>query len=241
MACNNLLGNEPGSLGPTFEAATAAPSQPSTTREDASIAAPTVGWSDSPKASPTNGDSVAPGTAGRDEVLVSIDASAPNPDATIGADAATMPDPRPTDRDASTDGTAFCGQGEQRCDSRCVGIGDPDYGCGSQTCAPCNTPNATAACSAMKCIIAYCNNMFADCNKSPIDGCETYLADSTHCGACNRACAAGETCAAGVCSAVDTGTVDAGSADAGKGDAGTVDSDAGDNGASDSGTGDSGT
>lgn len=53
----------------------------------------------------------------------------------------------------------------------------------------CNLPNATPACSSGACTISACLNGFADCNHSPIDGCEVSTkTDPANCGACDHAC-----------------------------------------------------
>ncbi len=70
-------------------------------------------------------------------------------------------------------------------------------GCG-QACGA--VTNGTAACVAGACRVGSCSGAFRDCNGTINDGCEVDTSTSTaHCGACNRACAAGQVCAAGVC------------------------------------------
>ncbi|MFT3766123.1 MAG: hypothetical protein QM820_11495 [Minicystis sp.] len=54
---------------------------------------------------------------------------------------------------------------------------------------PCNTPNATPACSGGMCLIAQCNQGFANCNNNPADGCEINTSnDPLHCGSCSTVC-----------------------------------------------------
>ncbi|MBL8603157.1 MAG: hypothetical protein JNK72_14635 [Myxococcales bacterium] len=68
-------------------------------------------------------------------------------------------------------------------------------GCG----VVCAFANAAATCSGT-CRMGACNAGFADCNTNPADGCETNVgADSANCGACGRACGAGQVCSAGSC------------------------------------------
>jgi hypothetical protein len=66
----------------------------------------------------------------------------------------------------------------------------------------CNLPNATTICSDNGCEIYACATGFGDCNGESEDGCETSLvANPTHCGACDNACAE---CAEGSCRTVVT-------------------------------------
>ncbi len=68
--------------------------------------------------------------------------------------------------------------------------------CGNACTAP---ANAVAACAAGACAFT-CNAGFADCDTSATTGCEVSTSsDRANCGACGRACAAGEVCSAGVC------------------------------------------
>ncbi len=93
--------------------------------------------------------------------------------------------------------------------------GDPADGCEVDTrvttahCGRCGNvcalPNATAACAGGACAVASCATGFADCDGSPINGCEVDTrSDLDHCGACGRLCAARPSstpgCALGVCS-----------------------------------------
>jgi hypothetical protein len=74
--------------------------------------------------------------------------------------------------------------------------------CGSCGTA-CSLAHATAGCSAGKCVIAGCDEGWADCNLDPTDGCEVNTASNpANCGACKAACNAtngNATCSAGVC------------------------------------------
>jgi hypothetical protein len=55
----------------------------------------------------------------------------------------------------------------------------------------CRFANAGAACSGGLCVMGACNSGFADCNRNPIDGCETETrADANNCGACMNRCTA---------------------------------------------------
>jgi hypothetical protein len=69
--------------------------------------------------------------------------------------------------------------------------------CG-RACALANT--AVNGCAAGACTVVGCAAGFGNCDGSAANGCETATATSvTNCGQCGRACAAGQTCAAGVC------------------------------------------
>jgi len=62
-------------------------------------------------------------------------------------------------------------------------------------------PNATIArCSAESLCAFDCRPGFADCDRMEANGCEADLTTSAaHCGACDRACPAGQSCAMGEC------------------------------------------
>ncbi|MFO0606203.1 MAG: MXAN_6577-like cysteine-rich protein [Polyangiales bacterium] len=69
--------------------------------------------------------------------------------------------------------------------------------CGSRCPAP---PNGAAACAAGICGVGACNAGFGNCDRDPMNGCETNLQTSeSHCGACGMACATGLVCDAGRC------------------------------------------
>lgn len=74
----------------------------------------------------------------------------------------------------------------------CVGFDDPDFGCASRQCTPCNLANATPRCSPTgNCVIAACQTGFKDCFSGDGEngGCETDIRISVdHCGACGEAC-----------------------------------------------------
>lgn len=89
-------------------------------------------------------------------------------------------------------------------DSRCAGVGPGVQRCCGGACTDVNTDpgncgscggacaaaHATPACAAGACVPGACTAPWADCNKDPIDGCETNLhADAASCGACGAACA----------------------------------------------------
>ncbi len=52
----------------------------------------------------------------------------------------------------------------------------------------CEIENATATCSSGTCELDTCDDLFADCNDDPGDGCETALNSPKHCGGCDEAC-----------------------------------------------------
>lgn len=71
-------------------------------------------------------------------------------------------------------------------------------------CGGCNTvcpspANATATCAAAVCGLL-CNTGYGNCNNSVFDGCEVDLrSDPKNCGTCGHACAAEQSCTAGIC------------------------------------------
>ncbi|MFO0624931.1 MAG: hypothetical protein U0325_04885 [Polyangiales bacterium] len=97
-----------------------------------------------------------------------------------------------------TPGVATCGlDGQvQRCNESGTGY----------TSMPCGTsPNATVSCMGGQCQ-ASCVTGFANCDGDTRNGCEATLAsDASNCGSCGRACTAGQTCAAGSCTAGSAG------------------------------------
>ncbi|APR83196.1 Hypothetical protein A7982_08545 [Minicystis rosea] len=66
---------------------------------------------------------------------------------------------------------------------------DPASGCGTASCDPCPSANATAACDTTGACSLQCSAGFADCNGDPSDGCETEtVSDASHCGMCGHVC-----------------------------------------------------
>lgn len=99
-------------------------------------------------------------------------------------------------------GKCGCAPGETLCDGACRNLALDVENCGA-----CNTRCAGAragghgkpACNGGTCTYD-CDPLFADCNASPIDGCETNIgANPLHCGACGGACAADQRCWSGAC------------------------------------------
>ncbi len=71
-------------------------------------------------------------------------------------------------------------------------------GCGRA----CSLANATSTCAAGACAVMACATGFADCDGMAANGCEVALpTDNANCGACGRACGAGQVCSAGSCTA----------------------------------------
>lgn len=92
----------------------------------------------------------------------------------------------------------------------CPGVAAPcgvDLRSDVEHCGACDTPcpgrtkstHGSYVCSEAQCRIA-CDEMFADCNDSPADGCETATADDPdNCGACGNKCKDGVLCWKGAC------------------------------------------
>jgi hypothetical protein len=107
---------------------------------------------------------------------------------------------------------AGCEAGTKPCGNVCAAFDDPAYGCGPTRCNPCELVNADALCALadggpLTCGVAVCKGTHADCNGTPLDGCETDLADDLYnCGACGHDCsnlphvAGNVSCVTGVCS-----------------------------------------
>lgn len=95
-----------------------------------------------------------------------------------------------------------CAGPNKRCNSTCVPLGDPVFGCAADTCASCILPGALAhRCDGDRCAIAACEQGRADCDGDPSNGCETSLHSPSSCGACGLRCARGEACSDGACRA----------------------------------------
>jgi hypothetical protein len=79
-----------------------------------------------------------------------------------------------------------------------------DFGRDVNNCGGCNNrcvagPHSTAVCASTFCRLT-CDTGYGDCDFAAWNGCERNLqSDTAHCGACGRACAAGQICTAGTC------------------------------------------
>jgi hypothetical protein len=92
----------------------------------------------------------------------------------------------------STDGVD-CAPEEKSClhagESRCVSRDAPEYGCGRESCAPCNLQKASSFCAEGACAIAGCEVGFEDCDADHTNGCEINLfSDESNCGSCDFEC-----------------------------------------------------
>ncbi len=84
---------------------------------------------------------------------------------------------------------ASCTSSQKFCDSACVEVDDPAFGCTTTLCAACELSDAVASCKNGMCSIESCAAGHADCNAKASDGCETPLGTSSDCADCNDACA----------------------------------------------------
>lgn len=71
-----------------------------------------------------------------------------------------------------------CPEGTKACDSTCVTLDDPAYGCAAESCTPCRVTGGTARCDADgECAIATCKEGFKACDgacvsaSNPLYGC----------------------------------------------------------------------
>lgn len=88
-----------------------------------------------------------------------------------------------------------------RCGSLCVDRKVDKNNCGVCD-RVCSFLHAAASCADGQCAMGACLAGYADCNKDPLDGCETVLDTAANCGACGRSCQAANAtsaCVAGAC------------------------------------------
>jgi hypothetical protein len=97
------------------------------------------------------------------------------------------------------DGDAGCPSGTTVCSAICESNTNPLYGCGNQNCTACVVPNATPTCLGASCAVGSCDPNYKDCDDAAANGCETDLRSPQHCGGCNIACDAGDSCQNGAC------------------------------------------
>jgi concanavalin A-like lectin/glucanase superfamily protein len=96
---------------------------------------------------------------------------------------------------------AACSGTETVCGGLCTNTSFDPSNCG--TCGnSCSFPQGSAGCAGGGCFLTACNSGHADCNHTQVDGCESNTnTDVANCGACGKACALGEACQTGVCTA----------------------------------------
>lgn len=81
-------------------------------------------------------------------------------------------------------GSGDCGTGMKSCDSKCVDVTDPDYGCTEAECDSCLGANVEEfSCAQQSCTIAKCTDGTADCDADPSNGCEADFTAAPEAGA----------------------------------------------------------
>jgi hypothetical protein len=94
-----------------------------------------------------------------------------------------------------------CSAGQVSCNGTCVDTNTDVNNCGACGQACSSVSHATAGCFNGFCGVAFCAPSYYDCDGDPADGCEINVdADVNNCGACGRACGAGQACVNGFCS-----------------------------------------
>ena len=105
---------------------------------------------------------------------------------------------------AGTCVVASCAAGLGNCDGVATNGCETDTTRSATNCGACGTvcptpQNSIPACVAASCGI-FCATGFGSCDGANANGCEVSLTnDAANCGACGRACAAGQACQAGAC------------------------------------------
>ncbi len=103
-------------------------------------------------------------------------------------------------------GGPACPAEQNCCGAACVDTRTDPSNCGACGRACAQAPNSESACVAGACQAPTCAMGFADCNRTPRDGCEANLGtDTANCGACGAVCPAGQACQAGRCGMPSTG------------------------------------
>lgn len=89
------------------------------------------------------------------------------------------------------------------CGTQCVDRRDVAFGCGAESCAPCEVPHAALiVCGAQgACVADKCSARWGNCNGEANDGCESDLLSPNTCGSCSVRCADSESCSTRGCGA----------------------------------------
>jgi hypothetical protein len=90
-------------------------------------------------------------------------------------------------------GASNCSAPLENCDMSLDGSCEVDLSTDAQNCSACGQAcsfaNAASACDNSACVLAACNMNYQDCNKDPVDGCESNShVDASNCGSCGKAC-----------------------------------------------------
>jgi hypothetical protein len=117
----------------------------------------------------------------------------------LGEDAGTSPPPVSEEGGVALPPSQSCdtSKGNKVCFGLCVGISEPNTGCGDTSCAACDPKNVSkatckGATTTFHCAYEACRAGFDSCDGDDTNGCETSLGAKDSCGSCTTKCSSGD-------------------------------------------------